>query len=257
MKPKRSLVGRLSKQRAVMGLLQSHHNSVFAEMAGMCGYDFLLLDGEHGVFGERDILQTLQISASTDLLVLVRLADHHPLSVGRYLDMGADGIVVPNVSTCEQARMLVRSMEYPPAGTRGSGAALHRATRYGMDIAQHLKTPKEGQCLLVIIESALGVNNVGDILAVDGVEGVIIGPWDLSADLGCPGDFSRPQYVQAVEHIGRAAAERGKLLGTVPHGEWGPEALVARGHRLLILGADVSLLRQAMSEQIARARACL
>src|SRR5207244_2945457 len=103
--------------------------SAVAEMAGMCGYDFLLLDAEHGVFSERDYLQTLQALAATEALALVRLAKHDPQALGRYLDMGVDGIVVPNVSTAEQARTLTRAMEYPPAGTRGFGAPLHRATR--------------------------------------------------------------------------------------------------------------------------------
>jgi 4-hydroxy-2-oxoheptanedioate aldolase len=257
MKRKRSLNERLSERRALMGLLQAHPNPVLTEMAGMCGYDFLLLDGEHGVFSERDHLQTLQASASTDLFTLVRLADHHPQSVGRYLDMGADGIVVPNVSTAEQARMMVRATDYPPVGTRGIGAPLHRATRYGMDLAAHLMAPREGVTLLVIIESALGVNNVEDILAVDGVEGAIIGPSDLSADLDCAGDFSQPRYTQAIERIERAATARGKAFGTVPHPGFPLEALVTRGHRLLLLGADMSLIREAMSAQLAKARACL
>jgi len=178
-------------------------------------------------------------------------------AVGRYLDMGADGIVVPNVSTAEQARSLARAMEYPPAGTRCFGAPLHRATRYGLDLARHVKAPREGVALLVIIESSAGVANVEDILAVEGIDGVIIGPSDLTADLGCARDFSHVAYVQAVARIEQAARARGKLLGTAPHPGSPVEALVARGHRLLIISDDVSLMREAMSAQVAQARACL
>jgi 4-hydroxy-2-oxoheptanedioate aldolase len=256
-KPRRSLHERLSAQHTLLGLLQAHPNPTLTEMAGMCGYDFLLLDGEHGVFSEQDYLYALQAIAGTETLALVRLRGHDTHALGRYLDMGADGIVAPNVSTADQARMLVRAMEYPPAGTRGFGAPLHRAVRYGLDLAEHLKAPRESVSLLVIIESALGVDNVEDILAVEGVDGAIIGPSDLSADLGCAGDFARPQYAQAVERIERAAVARGKVLGTVPHPGFALEALLTRGHRLLILGADISLIREAMSAQVAKAKSHL
>jgi len=255
MKTRRSLHERLSNQKALIGFLQTLPNPTLSEMAGMCGYDFLMLDGEHGVFSENDYLHTLQTLAGTGAFALVRLAKHDPQALGRYLDMGADGIVVPHVSTADEARTLARAMEYPPAGTRG--LAVHRATRYGMDLATYMKAPREGVCLFVIIESALGVANVEDIVAVDGVDGVFIGPFDLTADLGCAGDFSQPAYAEAVARIERAASARGKIVGTGPHPGYPLEALVARGHRLLLIDSDVSLICDAMSAQVTKAKAVL
>jgi 4-hydroxy-2-oxoheptanedioate aldolase len=257
MKRPRSLLDRLAGQRAILGLLQSHPNPALAEMAGMCGYDFLFLDGEHGVFSEMDHLNTLRALAATDVLAMIRLAKHDTRALGRYLDMGVDAIVVPNVTTAEQARTLVSAMHYPPAGIRGMGAGAHRVTRYGLDLGAYLKSPREGTSLIVIIESALGVANAEDILAVEGVDGAIIGPADLSADLGCTGDFSRPVYTEAIIYIERAAATQGKLLGTAPHPGYSLEALLARGHRMFIIGADMPLICEAMSAQVARARASL
>ena len=253
----RSLQERLSRKRGLIGFLQTHPNLELAEMAGMCGCDFLLLDGEHGVFAERDYLQTLQVLAAVNVLAMVRLRNHDAQALGRYMDMGADVIVVPNVTTAEQARVLVRAMDYPPAGTRGFGASLHRGTRYGIDVASHLKSPREGASLLVIIEAALGVANADDILAVDGVDGVIVGPFDLAADLGVAGEFAQPAYAQAVGHVERAAAAKGKILGTAPYPGSPVESLLARGHRLLIVGADMSLMREAMSAAVAKASYCL
>jgi 2-keto-3-deoxy-L-rhamnonate aldolase RhmA len=257
MKLRRSIEQRLSAQRALVGFLQAHPNPTIAEMAGMCGYDFVLLDGEHGVFSEQDYVHTFQALAGTAALAAVRLGKHDPQALGRYLDMGAEVIVVPNVSTAEQTRTLARALEYPPAGTRGFGASLHRATRYGMDLDAHLRTPREGVSLVVIIESAAGVANVEDILSVEGVDGVIIGPSDLTADLGCAGDFSQAAYAQAVARIEAAAATQGKIFGTAPHPGYPLEALVARGHRLLIVDDDVSIIREAMSAQVAKAKSCL
>jgi 4-hydroxy-2-oxoheptanedioate aldolase len=254
-KSRRSLPERLAARRALIGIIQMLPNTALSEMAGMCGYDFIILDGEHGVFDERDYFHALQTLAATDVFALVRLGSHDPQAVGRYLDFGADGIVVPNVSTAEQARALVRAIEYPPAGTRG--LAMHRATRWGLDLAAYMKAPRDRACLLLLIESALGVANIDDILAVDGVDGVFIGPFDLTADLGRPGDFTQPAYAEAVARIERAAAARDKMVGTGPHPGYPLEALAARGHRLLLLGGDVSLVRQAMTSQVTTARAAI
>jgi 4-hydroxy-2-oxoheptanedioate aldolase len=108
-----------------------------------------------------------------------------------------------------------------------------------------------------MVESPIGVGNVEDIVVVEGVDGVIIGPADLTATLGNGGDFDQPAYVEAVGCIERAVAGRGKILGTAPHPGSPPEALVARGHRLLIVGADMPLIREAMVSQVAKAKACL
>jgi 4-hydroxy-2-oxoheptanedioate aldolase len=257
MKSQRSLQERLSSQRALLGLMQMQPNAALAEMVGMCGYDFLILDAEHGVFSEPDYLHTLQVLAATDVLALVRLAGHDPQAAGRYLALGADGIVVPHVATAEQARILARAMDYPPTGNRGLGALVHRATRYGTDLDAHLKAPRAGVCLLLIIESALGVANVEDIVAVEGVDGVFIGPSNLTADLGSVRDYAQPAYAPALARIEQAAAARGKVFGTAPHPGLPLEALIARGHRLLILGTDLPLIREAMSAQVAKARSCL
>jgi 4-hydroxy-2-oxoheptanedioate aldolase len=253
MRARQSLQERLSTKRALIGFLQTSPSLELAEMAGMCGCDFLLLDGEHGVFSERDYLQTLQVLAAVNVLAMVRLRNHDAQALGRYMDMGVDVIVVPNVATAEQATVLVRAMDYPPTGTRGFGASLHRGTRYGMDVVSHLKAPREGVSLLVIIESALGVANVDDILAVDGVDGVIVGPFDLAADLGVVGEFSQPAYSRAVGRVERAVAVKGKILGTAPHPGSTVEDLLTRGHRLLVVGTDVLVIREAMSAAVAKA----
>jgi 4-hydroxy-2-oxoheptanedioate aldolase len=254
MKSRNTLHQRLSTQATLVGLLQTHPNLALTEMAGMCGYDFLILDAEHGVFSETDYLCAFQTLSGTDLVPMVRLTECDTQAVGRYLDMGAEAIVVPNVVTAEQAQSLVRAMNYPPQGTRGFAAPTHRASRYGLDLAAHLKDPRGGRCLIVMIESSEGVANVEDILGVDGVDGVFIGPFDLSADLGCAGDFSTPAYAQALARVERAAIAQGKVLGTGPHPGYPLDALLARGHRLLLIGADMPLIREGMLAQVAVAK---
>jgi len=257
MKHRQPFKERLVAKEALIGFMQTQPSAVLVEMAVMCGFDFLFLDCEHGLFSDLDHLRALQVLGTSNVAALVRLRGHDLQAVGRFMDLGADVIVVPNVTSAEQARMLVRAMHYPPAGTRGFAASAHRVTRYGMDAAAHLKDPRAGASLLVIIESAQGVAQVDQIVAVEGVDGVIIGPSDLSADLGKLGDYSSPAYKEAVAHIERAVIARNKTLGTAPHGDSSIEVLIARGHRLFIVAADMPLIREAMSAQVAKARASL
>jgi 4-hydroxy-2-oxoheptanedioate aldolase len=257
MRPARSLHDRLSTQGALLGLLLTRPDLALTEMASVCGYDFLFLDGEHGVFSEMELLITLQLLSGTGVASMVRLPSHDTRALGRYLDMGADAIAVPNVNTPEQASVLARAMEYPPTGTRGFSASIHRVTQYGVAVEAHLQSPRGHATLWVIIESALGAQNAQEILAVPGVDGAIIGPFDLSADLGQAGDFTRAAYAQALGRVEEAASKHRKMLGTAPHPGYPLETLLAHGHRLFILGADISVLREAMSAQVAQARSRL
>lgn len=257
MKSRQHLAERLSKEEALIGLLQSHSNVVLSELAGLCGYDFLFLDCEHGLFSDKELAQTIQVLCSSDIAALVRVDGHDVKAVGRCLDMGADGIIVPDVTSADEAEALVRAMRYPPLGTRGSGAASHRSTRYGMDLADHIKDPRGGALLIVIIESALGVQNAREILSVNGVDGAFVGPADLSASLGSPGDYSTPAYLDSITRIERAAAATGKVLGTGAHPGHPLEALLERGHRLIIAGGDVALIREAMMAQVSKVKSYL
>lgn len=245
----------LASQRALLGFLQTQASLPLAELAAICGYDFLMLDCEHGFFTEQDVLQTIQVSQSSSAFVLVRILGHDTRAIGRLLDMGVDGVIVPDVSSVDQAKVLVRAMEYPPIGIRGFGAAAHRSTRYGLDTAEHLQSPRGGGALLiVIIESARGIENVQEILAVEGVDGALLGPSDLSGSLGGIGNFSDPAYIEALHRFECAASKKGRLFGTGPHPGHPLEALLARGHRLIILSTDMPLIREALTSQITRAK---
>lgn len=245
----------LRQEKPLFGLVQTLPNPSLTELAALCGYDFLILDGEHGWFGEMDYLHTLLALGSVATAGIVRVRNHDAQAIGRYLDMGAAGILVPNVSTGAQAVALVRAMQYPPAGTRGFAAPAMRASSYGMNLAAHLKSPRGHAFLAVMIETALGASNADEILGIEGVDAVVVGPFDLTADLGCPGDFAHSAYAEALERIERAALSRGKALGSAPHPGHPLEVLVARGHRLITLGVDMSLMRDALQAPLATARA--
>jgi 2-keto-3-deoxy-L-rhamnonate aldolase RhmA len=217
----------LARREVLAGLLQEWPNPLLVELAGACGYDFLIVDGQHGVFSQREFVAGLKaLVASKQVLAMVRLARHDVPTLRQCLELGADAIVVPRVSTPDEARALVRAM--------------------GAD---------RETSLIVILESVPGATNAAEILAVEGVDGAFVGPINLSTDLNCPRNYAHPSYGEALARIERAAAAMGKVLGTVPNGGYPVEVLRPRGHRLFILGSDRGLLCEAMNARTAKIKA--
>lgn len=236
----------------LIGLLQTQPSLLVTELAGFCGYDFVFLDGEHGTFCDASIVEALQYLGAANLLSIVRTRGSDPRDIGRFMDFGASIILVPDVRSADQARALAAGMKYPPSGTRGFGASLHRSTKYGATLAAHMDGDSDASVLMVIIESEAGVLQVEAILDVDGVGGAFIGPMDLSNSVGA---FDTPAYGVAVARIERAARERGKLIGTAPHPGSDVDALLRRDYDLIVLGSEVSTFRAALEDQVERFRA--
>lgn len=241
----------------LLGIMQTHPAPMLTELAALCGYDFVILDCEHGWFSDADLLEALRIVAATRTAIIVRPLGHDSHVIGRLLDMGVDGLLIPKVETAEQAQAIALACEYPPKGTRGFGAPSHRVTRYGLDLDGHMKETRANQSLFVIIESALGVANVDGIAAVEGIDGVVVGPSDLSADLGSLGDIGSAAYTQSLERVERSLQGQGKLLGTASPPNAALDTLVCRGYQLLIVSGDAGLIRDAMTSQLAKAKSCL
>jgi len=229
------------------GLLQTVPNTIVSYIAALSGYDFIVLDSEHGTFYEPDYLPAMLATGTFDLTTIVRLRGQDPTSLGRCLDMGIDGIMVPNVTTAHQATELVKAMHFPPKGSRGYAGSIARSSGYGLELEDYRKPDP---FLSVMIESEEGVDNVDEIVRVNGVSAVVVGHFDLSASLGIPGDFAQPAYERALGRIEGAAATHGKTLGSAPHPSYPVERLIARGHRLITLSVDTKLIREAMTAQI-------
>lgn len=215
-----------------------------AEIIGTAGFDWLVIDGEHAPNDLRTTMGQLQALATSATHPVVRLPMGEDWLIKQVLDIGAQTLLIPMVESAEQARALVRATRYPPDGIRGSGAALARATMFS-SIPNYTVTANAQICLLVQVETKAGIDALDDILAVEGVDGVFIGPSDLGADLGYPGD-SRADPVQAVikDALGRIAAS-GKAAGCLATDE--PTALQYRswGAQFLAVGIDVVMLAQA------------
>ena len=174
-------------------------NSMSVEVMALAGFDWLVVDIEHTSID----LETTHLLISTiqanNMKALVRVSKNEEVVIKKVLDMGADGIIVPMVNSEEDAKQAVEYAKYPPMGKRGVG--LYRASKYGVAFKEYKKWVDEELVIIAQIEHIDAVNNIDDIVQVEGIDGTIIGPYDLSGSMGFPGEFDRDDVKEAVQKV--------------------------------------------------------
>lgn len=185
--------------RPSIGSWISAGNTAVAEILARAGFEWLVIDLEHSTIDLAMAGELIRVIDLCGVAPLVRLTSNDADLTKRVLDAGAHGIVVPMVNSPDEARRAVAATRYAPAGTRGVG--LSRAQGYGTSFADYLRWQTDGPTVIVQIEHRDALEHLPDILAVPGVDGLIIGPYDLSCSLGIPGQFDRPEYTEAMRHI--------------------------------------------------------
>lgn len=168
-----------------------------AEISASAGYDWLVVDAEHAPNDLQSIIAHLQVIAASDSHAVVRPPIGEVWIIKRLLDAGAQTLLIPMVESAEQAQTLVDAVTYPPHGVRGVGAALARASNFSA-IPDYITTARDEICLLVQVENRKGIDALDDILAIDGIDGVFIGPADLAADMGFAGQANSAQVKAAI-----------------------------------------------------------
>ena len=229
-----------------LGTWLSLGSPVIAEIAGLCGFDWLLIDLEHGAAGEATLFPTLQALRGTRSAVIVRVGAPHPDLIQRVLDWGADGIMVPHVDTEDAARAVVRATRFPPRGTRGYSRSI-RALDYGIGQAA---APSADPLILAQIESAEAVRNAPAIAAVDGIDVLFVGPADLAFDLQA--SASPTTYAQCLTAVAGAARAAGKQAGILNRNEADTAALRAQGYTIQAIDSDLAILRRRYEDLITR-----
>lgn len=231
-----------------IGLWAGLANSYTTELLASIGYDWLLLDGEHAPNTLSTLLAQLQAVAPYETQgishPIVRAVEGSPANLKQLLDIGAQTVLVPMVNTVEQAQTLVKSMCYPPKGIRGVGSALARASCWNQ-VDNYLHEADEQMCLLLQIETLEGVANLDAIAALDGVDGIFIGPADLSAAMGHRGNPSHPDVQQAIEKALQSIKAHGKAAGILYANEEGAKRFIEMGFDFVAVGVDTSLLVKA------------
>ena len=216
-----------------------------AEIMANAGFDWLAIDLEHSVITIREAEELIRVIDLSGVVPLVRLTSNSSDLIKRVMDAGAHGVIVPMVNTQEEAERAVAAVKYPPVGTRGIGLA--RAQKYGAGFDSYMQWQEDGSTVIVQIEHIDAVKNFRDILSVPGIDGFIVGPYDLSSSMGIPGEFSNPKFLTVMDQIKEASAEIG-AVGGVHIIEPDPnqlEARVAEGYKFIAYSLDIRMLDQA------------
>ncbi|PZQ47492.1 MAG: 4-hydroxy-2-oxoheptanedioate aldolase [Rhodovulum sulfidophilum] len=241
--PRNGFKAALRAGRSQIGLWCSLPGGYAAELLAGSGFDWLLFDTEHSPGDPLTVLPQLQAAAAYPVAPIVRPATNDAVLIKRFLDLGAQTLLIPYVQTPEEAASAVAAMRYPTRGMRGV-SALTRATRFGR-VAGYARRAEEELCLLVQIETGEALRRLEEIAAVDGVDGVFIGPADLAASLGHVGDAGHPDVVAAVEDaVGRLRA-MGKPAGILTTDAAFARRCVELGTTFTAVGVDAGLLVRA------------
>jgi 2,4-dihydroxyhept-2-ene-1,7-dioic acid aldolase len=233
--------------RTQLGLWLICANPYTAEIGATSGYDWLLIDGEHGPNDVPTILSQLQAVAAYSSHAIVRTVNKDPALIKQILDCGAQTLLVPMVDTAQEARDLVSAMRYPTRGIRGVAPISARASRWGR-IADYVERVEEELCLLVQVESARGLANLDEITQVEGVDGVFIGPADLSASMGHLRDPGHPDVSAAIEKAIRRIRELGKAAGIICTEPAAAKRYIACGANFVAIAVDTMLLTKGIDE---------
>jgi 4-hydroxy-2-oxoheptanedioate aldolase len=236
-----------SGERAQIGLWLGLTDPICAEISAGAGFDWLLIDGEHAPNDIRSILAQLQAIAPYPVHPVVRPVAGDVQLIKRLLDIGVQTLLIPMVESAEQARHLVAAMRYPPAGIRGVGATLARASQWSR-VTNYLHEANDQMCLLVQVETLQGLHNLDAIAAVEGVDGVFIGPSDLSAALGHLGEPGHPDVQMAIDNAIRRICIGCDAAGTLTNDEAKARHYLSLGCKFLAVGLDGNLLMRATQD---------
>jgi 4-hydroxy-2-oxoheptanedioate aldolase len=230
-----ALRARLEAGGPLFGLLSPESDGGLVETVGLHGFDFFILDTEHGTAGPREAEGFVRACEIAGMAPLVRPRGPDPKLILQYLDAGMEGVMLPGVRTAEDVRRLVAAVKYPPEGLRGIAPV--RANQWllaGETQDTWVRRANAGTLVLPQVETVEAMESLPEIARVPGLDGIIIGPRDLSMAMGFPDGPGRPEVEEAIDRITKAALAEGLLVGTVASTGERAKALVAKGHRLIL-----------------------
>ncbi len=243
---------RLKPREPLLGTMVTLASASSAEVLASLGFDWLFIDGEHGPLETSDLLAILQ-AVSHKTACIVRVPEAAEVPIKKILDLGAHGIIVPQVNTPEQATNVVRWARYAPEGARGVGLA--RAHGYGVSFREYVAAANREIAVIVQAEHARAVENIEAIVRVPGVDAVLLGPYDLSASLGRMGEIDHPDVVAAIARVTDVCTAAGMPLGYFGVTAAAVRPYAARGYTLLVAGVDTLYLANGAKALLGELRA--
>jgi len=233
---------KLKQNKCTYGSWITIGHQVIAELMANCGFDWLTIDMEHSAITldiAQNLIRTIELSGCVPL---VRVRENNPMLIKQVMDAGAYGVIVPMVNTKEQAEAAVKSLRYPPNGFRGVGLA--RAQQYGFGFEEYKKWLEKESIVIVQIEHIDAVDNLDDILKTDGVDGFIVGPYDISGSLGIPGEFENQRFKEIIQKVMDIGKKSKKPAGfhVIPPDAKEVKKIINLGYRFIAISLDTLFL---------------
>ncbi|MEP7222864.1 MAG: HpcH/HpaI aldolase/citrate lyase family protein [Novosphingobium sp.] len=244
--PQNPFKQKLLAREPQVGLWSALGSSVCAELCAAGDFDWMLIDAEHGVNDVASVLPQLQAIAAYRTQAIVRLPEGEVALIKRYLDIGAQNLMIPMVESADDARRIAAAVAYAPVGVRGL-ATMTRAARWSR-MPDYVAQARDHICLIAQIESVAGINNLEEIAAVDGIDSLFFGPADLAASMGLPGQAGHPDVVAEIWRSLERISTAGKPAGIFVVDEVLAKECLSRGYAYAAVGADAILLSRAVDD---------
>ena len=241
MKLENKLKEKLLNKKKVLGCWTSLDNEITSELLALVGFDFLLIDHEHGYGDVKGITRQVQSLKETECSPLVRMPKDDEVYVKKTLDTGVNSLMFPLVNNKKEAENIVEMCRYAPKGYRGM--YISRASSYGMNIKKYYETIEKNLLIVCQIETSEGVSNIEEISEVDGIDMLFIGPMDLSTSIGKFGQFNDPVFVETVNLAKEKIMNSKKFSGMMPYGNYDWKDVFSQGFDLTTAGTELSILR--------------
>jgi len=250
------LLARLRNGETVIGSWLNSGSPMIGELMAACGFDFVCVDIEHSAVDlpqAQGLFQAIR-SGNPGCAAFVRLHGVDYSHVKRYLDAGADGVIAPLVRSAAEARLLVQACKYPPIGMRGIGFC--RANRYGLGVEDEIRRANDEVLIAVQIEHVDAIEAIDDILSVPGIDAAFVGPYDLTASMGIPAQFTHPDYIAARAKVLSACSRHGVVPGihAVQPDPDAARSLLDEGYRLMAYSLDITMIAAASRLGVTRLR---
>lgn len=247
----RALRAKLKSGAPCIGAWQTLGNAGISEVLAGTNVDWVMIDMEHSMLDLRDVAEAIRVVDLLGKVALVRPPELDAALIKRILDAGAHGIMIPNVISVQQAKDAVAATRYAPSGMRGVG--LGRAQAYGNGFREQFDWAQEGALVIVQIEDKRAIAELDDIFSVAGIDAFFVGPYDLSCSLGSPGDFTTPEFAQAMDTLLAKGREMGLPAGyhVVEPNPADLQARVDMGYRMIAYGVDFRLMHRGMDDALA------
>lgn len=245
----------LANKECAFGAWVQMASSEVVEAMAYQGYDFLLIDMEHGQFGYDQLRYLIQAADAAQITAIVRVPNSYESTILKVMDMGIVGIVVPNVNTKEEASRAIRAGKYSPQGMRGACPWTRAAEYNSLDWSEHMKWTREQTTVWLTIETKEGVDNADEILSVSDIDGVMIGAFDMAQSLNIPGEITNPLVTERVNKVAQKVVSKNiPLVGALfadPEGLPGAiKTWQDRGSRIMIIGGDRGILCRGARELV-------